>query len=76
MFVSEKLTLVGGVLEMLVKDCNRGAAIETVLHLPVGVNSGSSGGDAGITSDAISLCHKSIMEQFSSVRQNILCDYS
>ncbi len=78
--VSGKLILVFSVRrslvavpKTLVEDCDGGAAIETVLHLPEGVDNDSSRGVAGIASEPCGLCLKSFADQCSKVRQNVLC---
>ncbi len=73
MYVSGKLILVFSVLrslvalpERLVVDRDGGAAIETVLHLPEGVDNLSSREVVGIASETSGLCLKSFTKQYST----------
>ncbi len=81
-YVSGKEIVVSGVLGsltavpvMLVEDRGWGAAIETVLHLPEGVDIDSPRRVAGIALDTICLCLKSIADQYSNFGQIVLCGY-
>ncbi len=72
-FVLSVLRSLVAVPETLVEDFDGGAAIETVLHLPEGVDNESSKEVAGIASEPCGLCLKSFADQCSKVRQNVLC---
>ena len=76
-FVLGKVIVVSSVLgplpalpEMLVEDLDRGATIETVLHLPEGVDNDPPRRVAGIAFDTIGLCLKSIADQYSNVGES------
>ena len=74
--VSRVLNSLATVPDMVVEEFDRGAAIETVLHLPEGVNKDSARGVARIVSDTTGLYTKSNAYQESQTIQNVLLRYN